>query len=143
MKTYEGMLVVEPTIAAKEWNRVTEEIDRIAKRNGASVLQVGRWGERKLSFPVRKSKRGTYVLAYFSASEQSLTKIKADFQLSEVVFRSLLVAHEGELRQAPPKDFEIAGPLPPKTDRDGGRPGFGGGRPWEDRGPRPAPAGAP
>ncbi len=132
MKTYEGMLLVDPTIAAKEWNRVTEEVDRIAKRHGAAVLQVNKWGERKLTFPVRKSARGTYVLAYLSAPEKALGKIKADLQLSEIVFRSLLLTHEGELRRDPPKDFETAGPLPPRTDR----PPFGA-RPWEDRGPRP------
>lgn len=139
MRTYEGMLLVEPTIAAKEWNRVAEEIDRIVKRNGATVIQVSKWGERKLSYPIKKNNRGTYVLTYFSAPEKALTKIKADFQLSEVVLRSLLLQHEGELRREPPKDFETAGPVPPKFDRMGGgdRPPFGGGRPFEDRGPRP------
>jgi small subunit ribosomal protein S6 len=131
------MLLVDPTVAAREWNRVVEEIDRIVKRNEATVLQVSKWGERKLCYPVRRSNRGTYVLAYFAAPPGALTKIKADFQLSEIVLRSLLVAHEGELRKDPPKDFETAGPLPPKMDRGGDRgprPEFGGG----DRGvPRP------
>ena len=76
MKTYEGMLLVDPTIAAKEWPRVGEEIDRIVKRHGGAVLQVTRFGERKLAFPVRKSNRGTYVAAYFSAPEKALGKIK-------------------------------------------------------------------
>jgi len=130
VKTYEGMLLVDPTVAAREWNRVVEEIDRIVKRHEATVLQVSKWGERKLSYPVRRSNRGTYVLAYFAAPAGALAKIKADFQLSEVILRSLLVRHEGELRKEPPKDFETAGPLPPKIDRGGD----GGGRPPEFRG---------
>ena len=141
MRTYEGMLLVEPTIAAKEWNRVTEEIDRIAKRHGAAVLQVNKWGERKLAYPVKKNNRGTFVLTYLSAPPKAVGKIKADLQLSEVILRSLLLEHEGEMRRDPPRDFETAGPLPPKME--GPRPGgFGGGRPWEDRGPR-APMGEP
>ena len=148
MKTYEAMLLVEPTIAAKEWTRVPEEVDRIVKRHGAAVLSVVKFGERKLAYPVKKSNRGAYVVAYFSSPEKALGKIKADFQLSEVVMRSLILAHPGELRKEPPRDFETAGPLPPKTDRPGfvppgagfGGGGFGGppggGRPWEDRGPR-------
>lgn len=139
MKTYEAMLLVEPTVAAKEWNRIGEEVDRIVKRHGGAVLQVTRFGERKLAFPVRKNNRGTYLVAYFSAPEKVLGKIKADFQLSEVVLRSLLLAHDGELRKEPPKDFETAGPVPPKIDAFGSRGpgGPGGARPWEDRGPRP------
>jgi len=149
VKTYEALLLVDPTIAAKEWPRVGEEVDRIVKRHGAAVLSVVKFGERKLAFPVKKSNRGAYVVAYFSSPEKALGKIKADFQLSEVVMRSLILAHPGELRKDPPRDFETAGPLPPKTDRPGfvppgagfgggfgGPPGGGGGRPWEDRGPR-------
>ena len=62
MKTYEALLLVEPTIAAKEWTRVGEEVDRIVKRHGGSVIQLTRFGERKLAFPVKKNNRGTYVL---------------------------------------------------------------------------------
>jgi small subunit ribosomal protein S6 len=128
------MLVVDPTIAGREWHRVTEEIERILSRNGATTLQVAKWGERKLAYPIRKNNRGAYVLAYFAAPHDTLTRIKADLQLSEIIMRSLLLRHEGELRKEPPKDFETAGPLPPRTDRRGPHHGacpggFGGGRP--------------
>ena len=141
MKTYECMLLVDPTVAAKEWNRVVEEVDRIAKKHGASVISTLRYGERKLAFPVRKSNRGTYVLSYVTAPGPAVGKMKVDFQLSEIIYRNIVLAHDGELRKEAPKDFEAAGPLPPRTDRPpgsgfGGPPGMGGGRPWEDRGPR-------
>lgn len=140
MKTYEGMLLVEPTIASKEWNKVVEEVDRIVKRNGASVLQLAKWGERKLAYPVKRNNRGAYVLVYFSSPEKAVGKIRADLLLSEVVLRSLVLQHEGDLRKEPPKDFETAGPLPPKINREFGDrgPGFGF-RPPDDRGPRPEP----
>jgi small subunit ribosomal protein S6 len=114
------MLLVEPTIAAREWPRVIEEIDRLAKKNGATVLQVAKWGERKLAFPVRKCARGTYVLAYFGAPEKAVTKLRADIGLSEVILRSLVLAHEGEMRKEVSRDFEIAGPVPPKRELGGG-----------------------
>ena len=44
MKTYEALLLVEPTVAAKEWPRIGEEIDRIVKRHGGAVVQVTRFG---------------------------------------------------------------------------------------------------
>lgn len=119
MKTYEAMLLVDPTIATKEWAKIGEEIERIVKRNGGAVLSVIKWGERKLAFPVKRCNRGTYVVAYFAAPPTALGKVKADLQFSEVMLRSLILAHEGELAKEPPKDFETAGPLPPKTDRPG------------------------
>src|SRR5688572_31270946 len=93
------MLLVEPTIAAREWPRVIEEIERLAKKNGAAVLQVAKWGERKLAFPVRKCARGTYVLAYFGAPEKNVVKLRGDIGLSEGILRSLVLAHEGGMRK--------------------------------------------
>jgi len=136
------MFLVDPTVAAREWVKVPEEIDRVVKKHGATVIQVNKWGERKLSFPVRKSKRGTYVLAYFAAKNESIDKIKADFELSDIVFRNLIVHHEGEMRKDPPKDFEIAGTVPlkrfdagPPGLSFGGGGGFGGGHGGDDRRP--------
>jgi small subunit ribosomal protein S6 len=114
------MLLVEPTIASREWPRVLEEIERLAKKNGAAVLQVMKWGERKLAFPVRKCARGTYVLAYFGAPEKNVVKLRADMALSEVILRSLVLHHVGEMRKEISRDFEIAGPIPPKRELGAG-----------------------
>lgn len=124
MRNYEALFLVDPTVAAREWAKVSEEIDRIVKRNGASVIQVNKWGERKLVYPVRKANRGAYVLAYFAAPEKAVSKIRGDFLLSEIVLRSIILRHEGEFRKDPPRDFETAGLVPPKrTDIEG----LGGG----------------
>ena len=134
MKMYEGLLMVEPAIASRDWQKVVDEVDRIAKRNGATVIQIHKWGERKLSYPVKRNNRGAYVLTYLSADPTALGKIKADLQLSEVVLRSLLLSHEGEMRKEAPREFETAGPLPPKIRGPGGPRSFG--PPSGDRGPR-------
>ena len=98
-------------------------------RNGATVIQIIKWGERKLTYPVKRNNRGTFVLAYLSAPPTAMGKIRSDLQLSEIVLRSLLLQHEGELRKEPPKEFETAGPLPPKIrGPHGGRPGEHGTR---------------
>ena len=45
MSTYEGMLLVEPTVAAREWEKIVEEVERVAERNKAKVLSLTKWGE--------------------------------------------------------------------------------------------------
>lgn len=119
MKTYETMLLVEPTVATREWDKVVAEVDRVAKRNGATVVGLLKWGERKLAYPIKRNNRATYVLAYLQVEEKSVTKIRSDFHLSEVVLRHLLLAHEGDLRKEAPKDFETAGLLPKKPVGEG------------------------
>ena len=126
MRVYEGMFLVEPTVASREWPKVVEEIDRVVKKSGATIIQTNKVGERKLAFPVRKNARGTYVLSYFSAPPLAVGKIRADLSLSDLVLRSLILQHEGPMLSDPPRDFEIAGPIPPKREFPGGPP-IGGG----------------
>lgn len=123
MSTYEGMLLVEPTIAAREWEKIVEEVERVAERNKAKVLSVTKWGERKLAFPVKKNNRGAYVVSYFEAEGDSVKGLRSDFGLSEVILRSSIFVHEGEMATEAPEDFATAGLVRPKRPGDGDRPG--------------------
>lgn len=109
-RNYEAMFIVDPVVASKEWNKVTEEIEKTLKRYGATILSVKKWGERKLAYPIKKQQRGTYVLAYYKAPTSANEKIRADFQLSEIVLRCLILQLDGEVKEAiAPKDFETIG----------------------------------
>ena len=123
MSTYEGMLLVEPTVAAREWEKIVEEVERVAERNKAKVLSVTKWGERKLAFPVKKNNRGAYVVSYFEAEGDSVKGLRSDFSLSEVILRSSIFKHEGEMATEAPEDFPTAGLIRPKRPGDGDRPG--------------------
>lgn len=107
MITYELLLIAEPTIASKEWNRVEEEITKTLTRYGANIRSLKKWGERRLAYPVKKQQRGTYVLVYFNAPSNSLVKITGDMELSEVILRALILKLKGEFQEKEvPKDFE-------------------------------------
>ncbi|MHC4605885.1 MAG: 30S ribosomal protein S6 [Planctomycetota bacterium] len=107
MKNYECMILVEPTAAAKEWNKVTEEIEKTYEKHGAKLLALNKWGERKLAYRLNNLARGTYVLTYFEGPKEAPAGIKADFVLSERVVRTLILQHEGEIKEvsAPPEEM--------------------------------------
>ena len=100
MKYYEGMFLLEPTISATDWDKASGEIKRILEKHKAEVTNLDKWGERKLAYSIRKNARGTYVLVYFKAPGEAISKIKVDCQLSEIILRVLIVAHEAEPQKA-------------------------------------------
>src|SRR3954470_22708084 len=53
------------------------------ERHGGKIVVIKRWDERKLAYEIKKQKRGTYVIAYFSAPPQAVTPIERDVTLSE------------------------------------------------------------
>lgn len=98
MRTYEGLFLLEPTIAAKEWDKAMGEIQRIVQKASAELVTSNKWGERKLAYPVHGHKRGTYLLAYVKAETAGIAQIRRDCELSDIVLRALFLRFEGPIK---------------------------------------------
>lgn len=134
MRTYEGMFLLDSAQAVGDWEGTVGVVTSILERYGAKLALNGKWDERKLAYPIKKQKRGTYYLAYFEAPTDSIQKMRVDLLLKEEVLRFLILAMA--------EDMPIPDTLDQKIiieddddDRRGGRGGGGGGRRRDDRGP--------
>jgi small subunit ribosomal protein S6 len=88
---YEAMFLADPAVAAM-WDNLTKHLRGILERQGAQVLGITRWDERKLAYPVKRQKRGTYVLAFFALEKtDGLPEIERDCRLSDQILRVLIV----------------------------------------------------
>jgi len=85
------MFLVEPMQASTNWGGVLQHIRQILVKHKAKVIKISKWAERKLAFDIKKQKRGTYILIYFEAPSESISRIKADCQLSEIILRVLIL----------------------------------------------------
>lgn len=93
MRKYEAMFLFDPTFAADGANAETE-IRRIMDRAGSEMILMGKWDERKLAYPIKKRKRGCYVLTYFNGEPGRIKEIERDCHLSEHVLRVLVTQAE-------------------------------------------------
>jgi small subunit ribosomal protein S6 len=90
---YEAMFLLGQAAATDLAGSVNHIKDTLAK-NGAEVVALKKWADRPLAFPIRKQKRGMYILCYFTCPTDKLGEIERSFNLSEVVLRTLLVKAE-------------------------------------------------
>ncbi len=106
METYESLIVIDPTISAKDWSKVTGYLAGVVTKHKGEVLLTSRWGERHLAYRIGQHKRGTYVLMYFKAPRASVERIRHDYQLSELIVRFLIMRFSGEVKEVPaPEGF--------------------------------------
>ncbi len=90
-RVYEGMFLIEPSVAAM-WDDLTKKLRGLLQRHGAEVVGITRWDERKLAYPVKKEKRGTYVLTFFWLQDAgAVAEIERDSRLDEDILRLLVV----------------------------------------------------
>jgi small subunit ribosomal protein S6 len=95
---YEGLFLLSQA-SSMDLAAGVEHVKGILEREGCEILVLRKWDERKLAYPIRGQKRGTYLLAYFKGPAGRIANIERDCNLSELVQRALIIKadHVGEV----------------------------------------------
>ncbi len=88
---YELVVIISPEVLEEAVDGVMERIGQFITEGGGSVSNVEKWGKKKLAYPIKQFTEGNYVLARFKMKPDSGKELEASLQLSEEVFRHLLV----------------------------------------------------
>jgi small subunit ribosomal protein S6 len=120
---YEAMFLLPPA-ATQENNGGIDLVRSTIERHGGKILVCKKWDERKLSYEINKQKRGTYIVAYFTAPGGAVAPLEREVKLSDDFLR-VLVTKADHLNQ---QEMEAVEPQP--IIRVEERPS------WDDRPPR-------
>lgn len=96
MKKYEGMFLVDQETANKKWDEVLGHIRSTLEKYKAEILDLDKWNDLKLAYPIKKRRKGTYIVGHFNLNEATLAEIRHDFQLSDFVLRHVIIVDTGK-----------------------------------------------
>jgi small subunit ribosomal protein S6 len=110
---YEGMFIFDSNRYAREPGAVSGEIDQLIESAGGEMLASRLWEERRLAFPIKRQRKGTYWLTYFRLGTDQLAGINRQVEINDNVLRHLIlkidprlvepmVAHATGVAQTPP-----------------------------------------
>lgn len=108
MMKYETTFILEPGL---DENKLNEEVDRVTgwiKTLGGEVLEVQRWGKRRLSYEIRHKRDGNYTLFLYQGPGTLVKEIERRMHLNESVLRVLTVEHVPPELTRPQIDPEVA-----------------------------------
>jgi small subunit ribosomal protein S6 len=79
-------------IATSEIKKVTEKIRKVIEEHGGSILKEEYWGLRSLAYPIKKSRKGHYIMLILDvADETALVEMRRIIGLSDDIIRDLIV----------------------------------------------------
>jgi small subunit ribosomal protein S6 len=90
---YETTFILEPGL---DENKVNDEVARVTQwiaDLGGEVIEVQRWGKRRLSYEINRRRDGIYTLMLYQGPGAIVREIERRLKLNESVMRVLTVMH--------------------------------------------------
>ena len=94
MRDYELVVVIDPEIDEERLSATLDRISQFVTTRGGEVIDVDRWGKRKLAYPIKRRSEGDYVITHFRLEPAQAAELEAGLRLSEEVLRHLLIRSE-------------------------------------------------
>ncbi|MGQ9559043.1 MAG: 30S ribosomal protein S6 [Candidatus Oleimicrobiaceae bacterium] len=99
MKQYETTFVIDSQLKGGEVDEIVKRLERVISVNGGQVVEVQRWGKRRLAYEIKKRQYGYYVHIRFAGKGSIVRALEREYQLNEAILRYLtLVLDKQALR---------------------------------------------
>ncbi len=86
---YESTFIIKGSLEDKDIDPIIAKAESFIQKNGGTVIEIERWGRRKLAYTIGKETQGAYVSAHFTSSGDLITKLERMYSLDESIIRFL------------------------------------------------------
>ena len=94
MRTYELLLILNPTLNEDERAAALGRIDTLLAENTSEIGTIEEWGKRKLAYEIDKMNDGDYVLYEFKAEAANIAEINRVLGIIDAIVRFIIVRRD-------------------------------------------------
>jgi len=93
MKTnaYESSVIINAALDDEQIEGVVSRLQEYIINLGGEIIEVDKWGRKRLAFMVNKSKIGYYAIYRFYAPSNVIVKLERSYTLDENILRFLTI----------------------------------------------------
>ncbi len=91
---YELVIIVHPEVADDALDPLINGITQYVTGKAGTVIEVARWGRKKLAYPIKHVMEGTYVLFKFQLDPSANKELENNLKISEKIIRYLLIKND-------------------------------------------------
>jgi small subunit ribosomal protein S6 len=105
---YECMLILKPSLAKEESDKVIDRYAELVKTLQGDVQKVDRMGKRKIAFDMKKNPEGYYATINFTSPGTAVAEMERQMRLSDDVLKFQTLRND-PVRAIPVKAKKPAG----------------------------------
>jgi small subunit ribosomal protein S6 len=88
---YEGMFILDSNHYGRDPETVSGQIPALIEKLGGEMLVSRLWEDRRLCFPIKGQRKGTYWLTYFRLDSLRLGDLRRQCQITDDILRVLFL----------------------------------------------------
>ena len=88
---YELVFIISPEVADDALDPLINNITQYITDKGGNVVEIARWGRKKLAYPIKHVLEGNYVLIKFKLNPVANKELENNLKISERIIRYLLI----------------------------------------------------
>lgn len=113
MRYYENLFIVNPNIEQEKFTTLIQTVKAEIGRLSGNILNLEDWGKRRLAYPIKKHRYGTYVLVQFESENVGLVKeLESWLRMNQGVLAFMTVV----LDEKPTSSAQTATPVAPASN---------------------------
>ena len=92
MKNYETVFILNPVLSEDQAKDTVEKFVKVLNKAKANVINVEKWGLKKMAYPIQNKSTGFYNLVEFTTtSSDVIHTLETEFRRDESVMRFLTI----------------------------------------------------
>lgn len=91
MRRYETTYILRPNLGEELFSEIIERTNAIVTDDGGAIINLERWGNRKLAYEIKKETLGQYVYFDYAAPGSTIQEMERIFRIDDRVLRFLTV----------------------------------------------------
>ena len=120
INSYECLFIVDVTAGEAATDATVNKFTSLVEAN-AEVVDVAKWGKRRLAYPINDMPEGYYVVVTFKSAPEFPSELDRLFNIDETVMRSMIIkleydAAEKKAAKVVAEEAEVAAPAEEVAD---------------------------
>ncbi|HRP02001.1 MAG TPA: 30S ribosomal protein S6 [Candidatus Kapabacteria bacterium] len=97
-RVYESTIIINAALEDNDVEAVISRICSYIENHGGQILEVDKWGRKRLAYPINKKYNGFYVHIVFNALPANIPMFERFLVLEDTVIRHLTLVLSDKLR---------------------------------------------
>jgi small subunit ribosomal protein S6 len=98
-RQYESTYIMNAALEDGEIETLIQRVSDFITEHGGNIIELNKWGRRRLAYPIKKKYNGFYVHMVFESAAETVPQLERFYTLDDGIMRHLTLQLDAKLRE--------------------------------------------